>query len=540
VGQAWLRQSADLPRRRGCISPDDTVSAVLAAASRDNGDRVFVSTPTDAWSFSEMDRRGQDVALALASRGALPGDRVAVMLPNSLEFLAIWFGITKLGAIEVSVNTAFKGAILEHVLRDSGASLVFIAPESRDELLKVWPHLPTLALGVIVGDSAEQSDPRLVPYPQFLAGGALGELPPGPSPLDTAVLGYTSGTSGLSKGAMIPHNRILKTAYDMSAIREIRSDDVLFSCLPLFHGNAKFLAMMPALVSGARVHLTGRFSASGFWQEIRRSGATQFNYLGVMISVLLKADASPDDRDHPLVLGWGAGARSADVAAFESRFGVELLEGYGLTETGIPASSLPGDRRPGSCGRPLPGYEIAVVDELDQRLGADMIGEIVVRANRPYTMMSGYIGSQAATIDAYRNCAFHTGDLGTIDGDGYLYFIDRKNDAIRRRGENISSFEVEALLLNHPAIAECAVVAVPSDVTEDDVLAIVVRKPGTAIDVAALVQYCRAEMPYFWVPRYIEITDETLPRTATNKVRKAALRERGITDRAVDVATVRE
>lgn len=513
----------------GRIKASDHLGAVVASAAQRYGERPYLLWKDQRVSFGELDRRSGQFARGLAELGVNKGDRVAVMLENCPEYLYAWFGSAKLGAIEVSINTAFKGSILQYILQNCGASAIVIAPNMMQALLPELASLPALQTIITVGEAGSAvSVPgrRVVCARSFEA---LDPLAPCACPVDTAVLGYTSGTTGPSKGAMLTHNRIIKTGEEMARVRTVGAEDNLYTCLPLFHGNAKFLTIMPALVTGARASLASRFSASQFWPEVRSMGATQFNYLGVMVSVLFKQPPSAADRDHTVRLGWGAGAMRDMLPAFEERFGVSLMEGYGLTEGGIPLSNTLAERRIGSCGKPMPGYEVDIVDDWDNPVAPGEQGELVLRSRWPHTTMSGYYGMPDKTAEIYRNFWLHTGDLGSKDEDGFFYFVDRKKDAIRRRGENISSFEVEAAVNTHPAILESAAFPVKSEVTEDDVMVVAVLKPGQPLAPEAFIEHCTARMPYFWVPRFVRLTTQPLPRTPTNKVEKYRLREQGVT-----------
>lgn len=512
----------------GRIKASDNLGTLVADATQRHGERPYLLWQNRRVSYGELDRRSGQFARGMAELGIKKGDRVAVMLENCPEYLFAWFGAAKLGAIEVSINTAFKGSILQYILQDCSASAIVIAPEMMEALLPELPSLPVLQTIIIVGTGSAAAVPgrRVVSASSFET---LDPFAPQASPTDIAVLGYTSGTTGPSKGAMLTHNRIVKTGEEMARVRSVSPEDNLYTCLPLFHGNAKFLTIMPALVMGARASLGTRFSASQFWNEVRFMGATQFNYLGVMISVLFKQPPSAADRDHSVRLGWGAGAMREMLPAFEERFGVFLMEGYGLTEGGIPLSNTLSERRIGSCGRQMPGYEVDVVDDWDNAVAPGEHGELVVRSRWPHTTMAGYYGMPDKTAEIYRNFWLHTGDLGSKDEEGFFYFIDRKKDAIRRRGENISSFEVEAAVNTHPGILESAAFPIKSDVTEDDVMVVAVLKPGESLTPEAFTEHCVARMPYFWVPRFVRLTTQPLPRTPTNKVEKYRLREKGVT-----------
>lgn len=512
----------------GRIKTSDNLGTLVAQAAQFYGDRPFLLWQGRQVSYGELDRCSGQFARGMAELGLQKGDRVAVMLDNCPEYLFAWFGAVKLGAIEVSINTAFKGSILQYILLNCGAIAIVIAPEMMEALLPELASLPDLQTIIAVGPGNVPSIPgrRVVPAKSFET---LMPLSPDASPIDIAVLGYTSGTTGPSKGAMLTHNRIVKTGEEMARVRRVGPDDNLYTCLPLFHGNAKFLTIMPALVTGARASLGSRFSASQFWNEVRSVKATQFNYLGVMIAVLFKQPPAVNDRDHSVRLGWGAGAMREMLPHFEDRFGALLIEGYGLTEGGIPLSNTLSERRIGSCGKPMPGYEVDVVDDWDNPVAPGQDGELVVRARWPHTTMAGYHGMPDKTVEIYRNFWLHTGDLGSKDEDGFFYFLDRKKDAIRRRGENISSFEVEAAVNTHPVILESAAFPIKSDVTEDDVMVVAVIRPGELLTPEAFTEHCIARMPYFWVPRFVRLTTLPLPRTPTNKVEKYRLREQGVT-----------
>jgi len=509
------------------VKETDHIGALIELAAQRFGDRTFLQFDTSEISFADMDRKSAQVANGLSELGIRNGDRVAIMLDNCPEYVISWFGISRLGAVEVSLNTAFKGVILRYILENSGTAAVILDAKYLPVVEAERPALPSLKRLIVVNGTDGNAPTAASRYEEFSASAT--SFVSTVTPVDVAMLGYTSGTTGPSKGAMVPHNRIVKTAEDVVGFRNIGTQDNLYTCLPLFHGNAKYHTVMPALVAGCRMTLGRRFSASQFWDEVRNCGATQFNYLGVMIAILHKREPSPADTNHCLRLGWGAGAPRQIAEDFERRFGVRLIEGYGLTEGGVPLSNTLTERRLGSCGKPVRGYEVDVVDDWDNPVPPDVEGELIIRSKRPFTTMLGYFGMPEKTVEIFRNGWLHTGDLARKDKDGFFYFVDRKKDAIRRRGENISTFEVEAAINTHPYVRESAVFAAPSDVSEDDVMAIVVLRDGANLSEAAFIEHCEANMPYFWVPRYVRFTHADLPRTPTNKVEKYKLRQQGIT-----------
>ena len=347
-------------------------------------------------------------------------------------------------------------------------------------------------------------------------------------PEDALSIIYTSGTTGLSKGALGSHKFWVVCAEKMLDYRDGGKDDVFYTFLPLYHFNAQVLTLLTALVAEASMVLCDRFSASGFWDDIRKYGATQFNYLGAVIPILAKQPPRPDDKDNPAKIALGAGCPANVMREVEERFGIMCLEGFGMSEIGIPIHVRTTDRREGSCGKPMDIYDIRLVDDHDEPVPVGEPGEIVFRPREPYTMMTGYYNMPEKTLEAYRNLWFHSGDLGRQDEDGYYYFVDRKKDALRRRGENISSFEVERAINTHPAVLESAAVAVKSELAEDEVKICVVLQPGATLDPVELIRYADERMPYFAVPRYVEFLD-ALPKTPTERIQKYLLKEAGVT-----------
>jgi crotonobetaine/carnitine-CoA ligase len=339
---------------------------------------------------------------------------------------------------------------------------------------------------------------------------------------------FTSGTTGPSKGAVLPHNYALNMAGIVSEIGGYGPSDCLYNALPLFHGNAKLLSTMPALASGARMALAERFSAGQFWDDVRRYGATEFNYIGGVLQILLKAEPRADDADNPLRLLFGAGATPGVYEEFERRFAVTLLEGYGMSEIGLPLLSTLAERKPGTCGKPYRDYEVKLVDDDGEEVEDGAPGELLVRPKRPWSMLLGYYNMPQKTAEAWQDLWFHTGDSLRRDRDGFYVFVDRKKDAIRRRGENISSWEVEHIVVSHPAVAECAAVPVRSDLGEDDVMVCIVRRPGAALSAPDLAAWSAERMARFMVPRYVRFV-ERLPKTPTERVQKYLLREEGVT-----------
>jgi carnitine-CoA ligase len=347
---------------------------------------------------------------------------------------------------------------------------------------------------------------------------------------DLASIFFTSGTTGLSKGVAMSHSQMTFFADEGVALTRLGEDDVYMSVGPLFHGNAQFLAAYPALIVGARFVLRERYSASRWIDQIRECGATVTNFVGVMMDWTWKQPPRPDDADNRLRCIWAVPTATSIAAEFKQRFGIEaFVENFGLTETCMPIMTPYGEERPpGAAGLLVDEYfEVRLVDpETDEEVGVGEVGELTVRAKLPWTMCSGYFGMAEKTAEAQRNLWFHTGDGLKRDADGWYYFVDRLKDAIRRRGENISSYEVEQAVLGHEEVAECAAVAAPSraEAGEDEVAVFVVLEPGAGLDLDGVRAWCEQRLPRFAMPEYIAIV-EALPTTPSGKIRKIELRE---------------
>jgi crotonobetaine/carnitine-CoA ligase len=483
--------------------------------------RVFLRFGDASWTFGAACDAVARLAGGLAARGVRPGDRVAVMLPNSPEFVFTSLALGWLGAVEVPLNTALKGEVLRHQITDSASSLAIVDAELLERFDRACPDGAAI-VRVIVGDAEAAAD--RVPYADLAGAEPVARTPVGPSTL--AAIMYTSGTTGRAKGVEVTHGHAGRFAADwISAVQFVR-DDVLLTPLPLFHSIARTLGVLPTLLLGAQICVVPRFSGSRFWDDVRRYDPTVVHGIFGIVPILLNMAPQPGEKDHR-VRSFYIGP-SGLSAAFVERFGIEVIEVYGATETGVVTVFEPGsDVRPGSCGRANSAtYDVELFDDDDRPVADGEIGEFVVRPREPWTMLTGYYGRPEETAEAFRNLWFHTGDYGRRDADGFFYFVDRKKDAIRRRGENITSGEVEQAVNAHPAVAENAVIAVPSELGEDEVMSCIVLHPGEQLDFAELTAFLDERLPYFMVPRYLEVLPE-LPKTANEKVQKVELRRRG-------------
>lgn len=457
------------------------------------------------------------------------------MLGNSLEFVVVWFAVSRLGAVLVPVNTALKGDFLSHIAVDSGARIAVVGAAYLSAFSAIEEQVTGLERLIVVGDGhADAAGFRRIRTR------AYAELETGSETWsdaslrvsDLAAIMYTSGTTGKSKGVLLPYGHLHLNPHVYIEQLGLTPEEVIYTCLPLFHANGLLLGIYTALILGCRVVVAPSFSASRWASDIRMSGATVTNLLGVMTDFILKQPPQPTDRLETLRDVLAAPFSPAQAEALEARFGVRVGSLYGSTELNCPIYRPPGLAAAGSsCGRLVERwFEARLVDpDTDLEVPASDAGELVVRPRAPWTTMAGYHGRPEETVAAWRNLWFHTGDLMRRDADGNYFYLDRLKDSIRRRGENISAVEIESVLANHPAIASVAVIGVPSpfDEHEQEVKACIVLGAGRSADPADIASYCRERMPAFAVPRYIEFY-EALPMTATEKVAKAELRSHGI------------
>ncbi len=503
----------------------DLASLVRAKAAK-NGAKPALRFGPRTLSYSELDRETDRVAAGLARTGVGPGERVAALLFNTPEFPLLWFGAAKQRAVLVPINTGLKGEILRYELADSAPRAIVLDR-------RLWPVYEPLRSSLAIPREFVVEDPASPgPPPEGAADFAslpvdpAGETPPVPRPQDPASIMYTSGTTGPPKGAIIPHQKLITTPFEIGRRSRLTPSSVLFTALPLFHCNAQEMTALVALLNDLEAAFDERFHASTYWELAARLGATHISLLISMINVLFKQPEKPTDRTHQVRTALTAGTTRAVWPDFEARFGLTIVELYGMTECGCTTlMNPPGAIRVGSVGTPLGFVEADVVDDDDRPVGADVRGELVVRPRAPFTMFLGYLHQDDKTVDAWRNLWFHTGDTVTRDADGYFYFVDRKKDIIRRRGENLAPYDVETALNRHPAVFESVVVGVPSPLGEEDVKAYVQLRPGAQADARALFEFCVAHLPFFMVPKYLEFLDE-IPKTANQKAQRFLLRQR--------------
>ena len=505
------------------------IASILERQAEDTPDSVFFTMRESLETYGTFNVKANRFADGLSDLGILPRENVAVMMPNVDAYMVARFGIHKLGAVEASINSAFRGVGLAHMLNLCDARVLLVSDRFIDRIVEIADSLIAIETLIVHGDS-RQTRKRLkweiLNYDDVFSAN-INNPDRDIDEYDTGMIMFTSGTTGLSKGCVLSHRFLIHQAEIVCEHFRITADDTLYSAFPLFHGDATFYTVLPALLKGSRVAIGERFSASKHWDEIRHFGVTVFDFMGATLTILWKQPRQSDDADNPVRLAWGV--PMPDFAdAFEERFDLKLLEVYGLTDTGMNAVfPIDEPRRPGACGKPIKSYEVRIFDERDHEVPSGEVGEIVVRPNEPSLILDQYLKMPEKTLEAMRNLWFHTGDLGFMDEAGYLHFVERKTDSIRRRGQNISAFELEEAVNMHPAVLESAAIGVPSELTEEDVMIWVVRRPQLSVSESALVQHCANRVAKFMVPRYVQIVDE-LPKTPTEKIEKFRLKEIGL------------
>lgn len=555
----------EFPDRLAFDARDADLNRVLAVKARTWGDKTFCTWLPDGstLSYAQIDSATLRIGAGLAAHGIRPRSHVAVLMDNCPEqLLAIW-GPCRSGYVAVPVNAAAKGQLLAYFLNHSDSVALVIEEHLLQRFIDICESTPAvqqvfvvrierpdseapvprwssgcaLASGAVLRDFADLTAAEAVP----VAGQAADAVPAGaqlaepPRFSDLAMLMFTSGTTGPSKAIMFSHAQLIYWGTDVAFHHEYTPEDIAYVFLPLFHGNALLGSTMGSLMAGSAIALAPRFSVSRFWQHIHQSKATVFNGVGAVTNFLWKRAPSPEDRSHSVrrchlapVPGFAQG--------FEERFGMQIMSAFGLTDYCLGSAYNTKTRRDklGSCGLPRAGVEVRIVDGDDFDVPPGTPGEILLRNNNPWGASLGYYKQPEATVASRRNLWFHTGDRGLRDADGYVWYTDRIKDAIRRRGENISAFEVEEVIRTHPAVADVAVYPVRAESSEDEVAATITLRPGMqqSFSHASLLEHCNRNLAYFMVPRYIEIA-EGMPMTLSQKIEKYKLRQKAESDLTV-------
>jgi crotonobetaine/carnitine-CoA ligase len=519
----------------------ESIPAVMLRRAKERPDKAFLTLDGVQLTYGELERRSAIVAGFLHESGIGPGDRVGLMLDNSLEFLFVWFGIVRLGAIEVPLNTSLRGKHLEYIVGNCGMRMLVIDDSYLPRLREI--ELPAVLQEIVVrggntsGTSAPAAHIAMRSFREMLERGAGQPVPDVDLTIASpAAIIYTSGTSGPSKGVVCPHGHLLALGSETLELLEVGPNDVMYDGHPLYHAHSQGQAVLGAMIGNVPLVMRKTFSASGFIQDMADYGITTAFLIGAA-GLVLKQPPSPKEKDYRLRVICAVPVPRDQQTQLEQRFRVPVVDLYGMSEMGVITSNPLSRCVEGSCGIASAYREIAIVDELDRPVPTGQVGQIVVRPTKPWRTFLQYWNMPDKSIEAFRNLWFHTGDAGRVDANGYLYFVGRIKDSIRRRGENISAFEVEQVINAHPEVLESAVLPYPSPVGEDDVWVVVVTTPQSQLSAPELLTYCEGCLPKFAVPRYIQFERE-LPKTPTERIEKYKLSTRGLGEHVFDRESV--
>ncbi len=503
---------------------DYTVRNFLESAVQKNMDKPFLVWEDLTFTYKEFNDQVNRAANLWARLGVRHGDRVSFMVDNCPEFLFAWLGLAKIGGVLVAINTGFKAKEATYLVDHSESEFALVGQEHMPVFQEVLNNVSRLKKTFTIGHVEGFED-----FPKEMAKSAALAPAVNLHGNDLISLIYTSGTTGLPKAVMQSHKNYVLTGQAYPAWMGMVEGDRIYACLPLFHINSQAYSTMGAIGANGALVLAPRFSASKFWTDVRRHGVTVFNFIGAMTVILSKKVPGPEDRDHKVRVAYGVPALSHEVRMdIQDRFNIACVSGFGMSETTfglLEPLDLP--RRPESMGLPrshpnakIPRTEVKIVDEAGNSVANGEIGELVIKNE---VMMLGYFKDQEKTDQVLKDGWLHTGDSAWMDEDGWCYFVDRMKDIVRRRGENVSSLEVELVLNSHDDVLESAVIGVPSELTDEDIVAFLVAKPGHTINPEEIVSWVKDRMAFFKVPRYVEIV-EALPKTPTAKIEKHRLR----------------
>jgi carnitine-CoA ligase len=505
------------------------IRVFLEKQSKLIGDKIFLEFENSSWTFSEVKEQSFAVAKALLKFNLKPQSNVLVMLPNCPEMVFTWFGCALIRAINIPINPYLMGEILARPFIDSQAEILVIHSDFLS-LLSTLPQeiISRISKIIVVGNRNSNIDKssQIIKFDEWLADGQLPlEFNIAGNYKDIQTIFYTSGTTGPAKGVQTTNAQQFSTAIGLIRLSNLTEKDVLYTPFPLFHGFASRLGVLPCLIVGAKVHIASKFIASLYWEQVVKVQATVGHSLFSTPRTLLDQEPSEYEKQHQLRLMFN----SHYSQEFEERFRVPLVEGFSMTETGFVLYTNWLERKIGSCGKVHEDWEAKLVDEYDQEVDINEVGELVVRPKLPFIMMNEYLNQPESTLKAFKNLWFHTGDMMQRDAEGYFFFVDRAKERIRRKGENISSFDIEQIISTHHAINECVVLPLPNG-KEDDIRLVVVRNDQSLLE-NELSSWIRQKLPKLMWPNYIEFVEQ-LPHTPTFKVEKLQLIRDGLSQNA--------
>ena len=512
--------------------PQATTLRELIHLRRSNGDKPLLICRDEVLTYAEADRRSNEVANRLLEFGVGKGDVVATFMYNSLAQALVWFGCAKIGAIYAPLNVSLVRDDLAYSLNDTGPAILVVDDELAPAYLACRAGLKRSPRLFIHGAAEAGLEADALPFDRLLGGSD--RMPDADvRAADPMAIVYTGGSTSMPKGVLVPHLYYIAAAIRYGEIAEATADDVHFANSHFFHIGGQQFGVTGPLYHNMTGVMEKWFSVTRYLGVARKYGVTVIDPIGTMIAALMNRPEAESDRRHRIRVGVGiaSGQVRREVRdGFERRFGVTLLEVYSMTELGVMmCSERMHDRRAGSCGRTHGWADVCIVDQEDNPAPVGQPGQILLRPKALNTSMMRYVNKPEETIAAWRNLWYHSGDLGYLDADGYLYFVGREAHWVRKGGENVSAFEVEKVIASHPAVLDCAIVGVPAELGEEDIKAYVQLKPGAgAVEPGVLVAYCRERIAFFKVPRYVEFVDG-FPRTMTkNEIARHELRARGV------------
>jgi len=503
-----------------------TIGKILEDKAELNQDKAFLFYEDQRISYGQINKRANIAGNAFLALGLRKNDKAAIILENCPEFLYVWFGLSKIGAWSIPVNISLKGEGLAYIINHCHAETLIVSFSCLENIDFIRKELKNIKRIIVVPQSQDcglETKGEVILWTDFFQGSTDS---PGIKikPEDWMMIVYTAGTTGLPKGVLKAQSYSYTSGLSIADFAQAKPEDRFYTTLPLYHINAQNVTTWSAMAANASTVLTKRFSAKRFWRDIREYNVSITSFLGAMIPILLKQLENKDDLENHLRMGISAGTPAEAWESFENRFQVKLLELYGSSEGGSLRNY---EGKVGSMGKAVPSNLAKVVDENDQELPPYHVGELIFRFVDPAFKLPQYYKMPEATAGKNKGGWLRTGDLAYMDEDGYFYFVDREKDAIRRRGENISSYEVEKVINSHPGVLESAAVGVPAEMGEDEVKIYVVPKPNSKLLPEELIRYCEPRMAYFMVPRYVEFLD-SLPKTTTQKILKKTLKESGV------------